>query len=331
MPHWSYTRGLHDLGAGNWAWLQPDGGWGWSNAGLIESDGDCVLVDTLYDLKLTRTMLDAMRDAVPAAARIDTLVNTHSNADHTFGNELVAGARIISSTRCAEEMRVLSPQERYDAVVRWRELGDAGFFQHDTVGKAGFDFSNITVTLPTETFDGALDLRVGGKQLRLIEVGPAHTGGDTLIHVPEDRIVYTGDILFVGGTPPAWTGPIGNWLRACDIIESLDVDVVIPGHGPIADLAAVRQCRSYFQDLAAQVRARFEAGLTVAQAADDIDMRAYDGWLDAERIIVNVNTLYREYGATGLLGMPELRAWMGRYRREKHRAICTDTQCTHEH
>ena len=79
-----YTRGLHDLGNGCFAWLQPDGSWGWSNAGLV-TDGDAsLLVDTLFDLKLTRAMLAAMRDAAPrATAAIGTLVNTHSNVPAT--------------------------------------------------------------------------------------------------------------------------------------------------------------------------------------------------------------------------------------------------------
>ena len=97
-----YTRGLLDLGGGNWAWLQPDGGWGWSNAGLIVDGDEALLVDTLFDLPLTATMLDAFTDAVPGAS-ITTLVNTHSNGDHCNGNELVS-AEIITSTAAAVEM-----------------------------------------------------------------------------------------------------------------------------------------------------------------------------------------------------------------------------------
>ena len=94
MAKWQFTKGLHDIGNGCHAYLQPDGGWGWSNAGLI-TDGDrSLLVDTLFDLKLTREMLGAMRDAVPAAKSIGTLVNTHSNGDHTFGNQLLGGAEV---------------------------------------------------------------------------------------------------------------------------------------------------------------------------------------------------------------------------------------------
>src|SRR5579885_3409535 len=102
---WRYTKGLHDLGNSVYAYLQPDGSWGWSNAGLITDGGQSLLVDTLFDLKLTREMLDAMRRATPAAARIGTLLNTHSNGDHTYGNQLVEGAEIVASSACAEEMR----------------------------------------------------------------------------------------------------------------------------------------------------------------------------------------------------------------------------------
>src|SRR6202045_537603 len=99
-----FTKGLHELGNGCYAYLQPDGSWGWSNAGLLADSGQSMLVDTLFDLPLTRQMLDAMRRAEPAAARIGSVVNTHSNGDHTFGNRLVEGAEIIASRACAEEM-----------------------------------------------------------------------------------------------------------------------------------------------------------------------------------------------------------------------------------
>ncbi len=109
MSHWTYTKGLHDLGNAVYAYLQPDGSWGWSNAGIV-TDGDAsLLVDTLFDLKLTQEMLDTMRKSIAAAAKIDTVVNTHANGDHCYGNQLVADANIIASVRTAEEMNDLPP------------------------------------------------------------------------------------------------------------------------------------------------------------------------------------------------------------------------------
>src|SRR5258708_14589654 len=95
---WNFTKGLHELGNGCYAYLQPDGSWGWSNAGLVADSGQSLLVDTLFDLKLTREMLVTMRRAEPAATKkIATLVNTHSNGDHCFGNELVDAGEIFAS------------------------------------------------------------------------------------------------------------------------------------------------------------------------------------------------------------------------------------------
>jgi cyclase len=105
---WEYTKGLHDLGHGCHAYLQPDGGWGWSNAGLVVGEGTSLLVDTLFDLQLTAEMLDAMADVTGSAA-ISTVVNTHANGDHCYGNQLVSGAEIVASSAAAHEMAEVPP------------------------------------------------------------------------------------------------------------------------------------------------------------------------------------------------------------------------------
>src|SRR5262249_33647606 len=105
----AYTKGIHELGDGCFAYLQPDGGWGWSNAGLIVGDGTSLLVDTLFDRRLAGEMLDAMTPST-VAAPIPPLVNTHANGDHCFGNQLVEGAEIAPSTATAEEMADVPPE-----------------------------------------------------------------------------------------------------------------------------------------------------------------------------------------------------------------------------
>ncbi|MFN9163681.1 MAG: MBL fold metallo-hydrolase, partial [Alphaproteobacteria bacterium] len=183
---YAYQRGLTDLGRGTFAYLQPDGSWGWSNAGLITDGDQSLLVDTLFDLKLTRQMLDTMRDAAPkAAGRIGTLVNTHHNGDHCYGNECVHGAEIIASVHATEEMKREQPAMLAGFMKAAPGLGLMGdYFLHCF---RAFDFEGITPTLPTTTFSGRLTRKVGDKTVELIEVGPAHTGGDVLVHVPAER------------------------------------------------------------------------------------------------------------------------------------------------
>ena len=289
-----YARGLHDVGDGCHAWLQPDGSWGWSNAGLVCDGGASLLVDTLFDLRLTREMLEAMRRAVPAAARIDVLVNTHANGDHCYGNELVSGARIVASKACAEEMGHVPPSTLAALLSNADSLGAAGeFFRH---AFGSFEFDGITPTPPTETFEGETRLRVGSKEVRLVEVGPAHTRGDVVVEVPGDAVVFTGDILFVDGHPIMWEGPVGNWIRACDAICAMRPAVVVPGHGPLTDVAGVVRMRDYLAYIRDEARVRYDAGLGIREAARDIGLADYASWGDAERIVVNVATLYREFG-----------------------------------
>lgn len=291
-----YTKGLRDLGNGVYAYLQPDGSWGWSNAGLVADGGESLLVDTLFDLKLTREMLDAMRRAEPKAAEnIDALVNTHSNGDHTFGNQLVVGAEIISSKACAEEMEHEGGARRLAEMKRAATgaTGAAAAFLNEIF--APFDFNGIEVAMPTLTFEGELVRRVGDKTVRLIEVGPAHTRGDVLAYVPEDRVIFTGDMLFINGHPIIWAGPVGNWVKACRLMLDLDVETVVPGHGPVTDKKGVAAVKDYLEYIAAEARKRFDAGMPMAEAARDISLSDYSSWGDAERIVVNVATLYREF------------------------------------
>lgn len=293
MSKWSYTRGLHDLGNAVYAYLQPDGTWGWSNAGILADGETSLLIDTLFDLKLTQQMLDTMRKSIPAAAHIDMVVNTHANGDHCYGNQLVADAQIIASARTAEEMIEGTKPQLLAAVVRQgAQLGPVGEYMSRIFGP--FDFDNITVTPPKTTFEGEYSLMVGNKAVHLIEVGPAHTRGDTMVHIPGDRVVFTGDILFIGGHPIIWAGPTSNWLRACDRILEMDVETIVPGHGPITDKKGVQAVKGYFEYIYAEARKRYEAGMPVLEAARDIPLDRYATWTDGERIAVNVASIYRE-------------------------------------
>ena len=196
----------------------------------------------------------------------------------------------------------------------WRDYGEAGAAWHDLYDGI-FDFEGLVYTPPTETFERELKLRVGAREVELTMVGPAHTRGDVLVHVPSTRTVFTGDILFVGGHPITWDGPISNWIAACDRILGWDVETIVPGHGPITDKAGVRAVKHYFEYLTAEARRRYDAGMPEAEAALDISMAEFRDWIDAERVIVNVATLYREFsGDTRKPDVFEFHARMARIR-----------------
>ena len=288
----SYAKGLREVGDGLYAYLQPDGGWGWSNSGLIVDGEQTLLVDTLFDLRLTEQMLREMRRAAPAAARIDTLVNTHANGDHCYGNQLVGDAMIVASERTAQEMSELPPATMAALIEQAPQLGELGEFFLRCFG--AFEFDGIELTLPRRTFSEELTLHVGARELRLIEVGPAHTRGDTLVHLPAERVLFTGDILFSGAHPIAWAGPVSNWIAACDQIAALDPAVIVPGHGALAEVAQVAELKAYFEYLYEQARVHYEAGETPLQAARAMRLDRWADWRESERLVVNVANIYSE-------------------------------------
>jgi glyoxylase-like metal-dependent hydrolase (beta-lactamase superfamily II) len=298
MSHAPDTR-LVEIGNGSFAYLQGDGGWGWSNAGLVTDAGEALLVDTLFDEPLTATMLTRMADAsgLPTHA-IGTVVNTHANGDHTHGNGLLPHAEIIASDASAGEMADFSPAllAQLKAGGAAGQLGLAGQYFAEIF--APFDFAGVHPRPPTATFSGRRSVDVGTKRLDLIEVGPAHTAGDVLVHDPAGRAVFTGDILFIDGTPIMWAGPVSNWLAACDLILAMDVDTIVPGHGPLAGRHDVLAVKDYLSFIAVEARRRFDAGLSAEDAALDIGLGRFSGWRDAERLAVNVDTLYREFSGS---------------------------------
>jgi cyclase len=295
-----YPAGLTQVAPGVHAWMQPNGAWGEANAGLVVGDGASLLVDTLWDLPLTRRMLEAMAP-LTAEAPIRTLVNTHGDGDHWWGNELVATDDIVATTAAAEhEMKAVTP----GSMLALRRLGAAlerigplaarGRFLRGFHGP--YEHRGITLKRPTRTFSGRLELDVGGRKVELIEVGPAHTHGDLIVHVPEARVVLAADVAFIGSTPVMWAGPLANWLRALDTIEALEPEVVVPGHGPVTDLGGLAELRGYWTWLEAAARPRLQAGAKPAEVARELvnapDYRFGD-WQCPERAVINVHTLHR--------------------------------------
>ena len=317
MANWPFTQGIHDLGNGLYAYVQPDGTWGWSNAGLLVSGGQTLLIDTLMSVPLTREMLDAFAREVRGGGSIDIVVNTHANPDHFFGNGLVADAQIIGTHATREEMAGFDPKMLADLSANYQQMGDGGEFLYEAMGRK-FDFSGVeALTLPNRTFEKALSLSLGDKTVELIDLGPAHTVSDTIVWVPGDRVVFTGDLLFNEGHPIMWAGPIENWIAACRYLVDLDPTVVVPGHGPITDVQAVRGLQAYFEYVRDETRKRFDAGLDYETAARDINMTEYRGWSDPERIIANVFSLYKQWGASFTTAQQrDLFGAMGRYHKE---------------
>jgi cyclase len=270
--------------------LQEDRGLGTSNSGLINRGGGLV-VDTFWDLPHTRQLIDLYGRVWPAPAR--RVVNTHHNGDHCWGNQLFHGAEIIGHRLCAAAFTKEQPQ----ALQMLRNARDSADPAIAALARAfsDWDFSGIELTPPTTLMDDRLDLDLDGLAVRLVYVGPAHTAGDVIVHLPEQRIVFTGDILFRLCTPIAWEGTFARWMQALDEIVALQPEIIVPGHGPLCGVEGPREMKAYLAYVRGEAKHFFDAGLSALDAAKKIDLGPYAGWTEPQRLIFNVERAYREF------------------------------------
>jgi cyclase len=310
LPPARFEGGLIEVGPGIHAWLQPNGLLGETNAGLVIGGGASLLVDTLWDPRLTRRMLAAMAPWT-AEAPIETVVNTHSDGDHWWGNQEVAGAEIVATDAAAAVMAQESPADmkRFGRLAGALRLAGSMPLPYPRRGEvtaiaaymsealAPFAFDEVRLVPPTRTFSGELELDVGGREVRLIEVGPAHTPGDLLVWVPDARIAIAADILFIGVTPIMWAGPLAGWVAAVERLLELEAERFVPGHGPVCGPDEVRRLIDYWRWLERAAGERLEAGRAPAAAArelvlgDEIAERGFADWLGPERALVSVGTI----------------------------------------
>jgi glyoxylase-like metal-dependent hydrolase (beta-lactamase superfamily II) len=243
-------------------------------------------------------------------------MNTHANADHCFGNELLAqSAAIYSSLATADEMCELSPLQLH-AIKEANLTPHARAFVASAFGP--FQVADVTVRLPSRMFTGRLDLAVGDRIVSLLELGPAHTGGDRSSTSPTPTSYSRATSCSTRGTPIVWAD-YDNWITACDRILALDAAALVPGHGLVTDASGLRDLRRYLVYVRAEARKRFDADIDEAQAADDIDLSAFSDWGETERIVANVFAAYRAFDPsrprkTRLERITAMAEWHARHR-----------------
>ena len=271
------------------ACLQQEPGLGFSNSGLIDRGGGLV-VDTFWDLPHTREMIDHYSKAWSAPAR--RVVNTHYNGDHCWGNQLFPQAALIGHRRCAESFSKENPAA-LQAVKNMDVSGQPGLAGLQR-GLAPWDFSGVELKPPSVLFDDRLDIDLDGFPVEVVYVGPAHTDSDVIVHLPQDRVVFAGDIVFRLCSPIGWEGTYARWIAALDYIISLNPDVVVPGLGPLCGVEGPREMKAYLEYVRQESKSFFDAGLPVAEAARRIDLGPYEVWDGPERLFFNVERAYRE-------------------------------------
>ncbi|WP_055586975.1 MBL fold metallo-hydrolase [Peterkaempfera griseoplana] len=295
----------------------PSTGWGLANCGLVicPRGRSAAWIDSPYDRAMATSFLELGRPLLAEGASIDRVIVTHGNGDHLWGAEVVPDAEIISTRETLGHIdHEPDPAQLHALVQNLDPETVLGWYVKRSFGR--FDWKGTEVRRPTTVFTGELELRVGEVPLHLIGLPPAHTAGDLLVHLPQQRTVFTGDVIFShtdeqpGDHPVHWAGPLANVVSACERALATGAETFVPGHGPVLDREGVHRHIAYLDQVREQAHRLHAAGVPALEAARRIIGEVHrPGMSLPERLVVTVGTEYRHLD--GAAGFPDMLLTMG--------------------
>jgi glyoxylase-like metal-dependent hydrolase (beta-lactamase superfamily II) len=258
-----------------WAAIALDTGAAVGNAGIAGA----LVVDCGYSPA-------AGRDLRGHAGNAERLFITHADFDHYGGAQAFADLPILASEQTAATIREVGPgrvagmKDEMETYLAELEEQDAPEEDKQQARAIAAEVPGLELTPPTETFTGERDL--GGAIA--IELGAAHTASDSIVWMPEERVLFAGDLIGVKGHLNLTRGfPTGNWLAFLDRMAELDPEHVVPGHGPPAGPEAISACRHYIETVVE----------LAATPGDHEPPAAFDGWVFPEGFQQNIDALRR--------------------------------------
>jgi glyoxylase-like metal-dependent hydrolase (beta-lactamase superfamily II) len=281
-----------------------------SNAMVIVNDDDVVLIDSHVTPSKARDLIAAVKTLTPNP--ITALINSHHHWDHAHGNQEFADIPIIGheftytklATSPLEEGTYTRGIAGNDARLdRMREqiksTTDASERAQLEAGLELFaahvrDFDEIAPIPPTVTMNDRMTLYRGGREIQIMFLGRAHTGGDVAVYFPDDKVVFTGDMA-LGGPSYLGDGFVDEWPQTLENLKALDFDVFVPGHGgPVTDLNRIDLVQEYYRDLWQKTAMKHEAGVDVEEASRTIDLTNHTG-IPIRQVGVDPLTIQRIY------------------------------------
>jgi cyclase len=252
------------------------------NGGIIITEEGVVLIDT--DVRTVDRISDMLRGLTNQPVKF--LINTHHAFDHSSANCLFAaqGVTIIGSRSCREAMIAHGELNFRRWTDRVPEIGPI------------LREKAITIAPPQLTFEHDMQLHLGGKTIELSHYGHAHSPGDSIIYLPEDQVLFAGDLLWVGFFPNVREADVPNQIKVVDRILSLPVRYYVPGHGSItADREEIVIMRNFMSTLYELIVKMVREGRTLAEihAIEDTLAKDHPAWQGRNFLTTAVEVIYR--------------------------------------
>ncbi len=294
---------------GVYAAIAKAGGLASGNAGFIVGDSGVLVVDTFFTPIAAEELIAEIGKVT--AQPVKYAVNTHYHLDHTGGNQVFAARNVpiiaqenVLKWQTTKNRRFLPADEelqkrRADAA---KQLAETPGDQKDKRTQLERQLSRLDVMLsikltnPSVTFNsGVLHLYLGNREVVLITL-PGHTGGDTLVYVPDADVVFTGDMGWAKTLPNLVDATVNDWIPSLDkMLSRHGASKFVPGHGEVAGAAEMREFRDYLDDLRSRVKQAIADGLTIEQAKQQLKLpEKYKGFAFQNFAQPNIEDMYKE-------------------------------------
>ncbi|RMH95857.1 MAG: MBL fold metallo-hydrolase [Calditrichaeota bacterium] len=299
---------IEKLADGVYAAIHKPGGYGICNAGIVDLGEKTLIFDPFISPEAARDLLRAAEalTSYPVAY----VVNSHFHNDHIRGNQVFAPpATVISTTRTRELIAQHEPEaiaaEKDYAPKRLKQFQAALQAEQDSLKRRELSLmvdyfqalaeSNpqLKVTLPNQTFDTQLILRGKDRTVKLISYGKGHTESDLIMILPKEKIVFTGDLLFIDHHPYLADGFPEEWIAALNNIGKLEPEILVPGHGPVGQREDISTMIGYIEMTDRLTRQIIREGKPIEILSGLTPPHPYDTWLLSTFFIPNLRFMYQ--------------------------------------
>ena len=279
MPIPTWKSGLQEIAPDVFAYIHGRAGWDVCNSGFIVGGDGVMVIDAMMVANQVRPYLEEIRKVTNKPIRY--VVNTHHHVDHSFGNQFYLPTEVVSHRGCREQL--IDRGADVDMLSqRWPQYRE--------------DWVQTRLTPASITYEDKMIVHLGDRVIELLHPGPAHTYGDTLVYLPEEKVLFTGDVAFHYLTPLAYDGHVSNWIRVANgILKYLDAVTLMPGHGPVSGKEVVGKTLRYLRLVKRTSRLHFARGDSVEETSRAMRLGEYADWVEPERVITNVQRLYQEF------------------------------------
>ncbi len=271
---------MHKLADGIYALLAQIGApEGDSNSGLVVGNREAALIDC--DIRRWDDMREQIREVTDVPIRY--LIDTHDNFDHASGNVIFdPGETVIVASEACRDLLARDPDGHRTKIAQSGAFGAAD------------DCAELEERLlPDIAAVGLLTLHLGGRVLDLVPVGHAHTAGDMVVYLRDEKILFAGDVLFEGCHPVARNARLDDWLEVLSSLRQWPISRTVPGHGAIREeYENIADMEDYFQVVRSRVRELKDAGASASEVQEKIDLDEYADWGKSGWVPATVRKLY---------------------------------------